>query len=65
MGGNLNCPLNPITGKRGSNLIPRQAVINTIELLQSEQDLHDICDCARENVPKRLLVRWAKELSIR
>ena len=42
MGGDLKCPLNPIIDKRGSNLIPRQAVINTIELLQSELDLHDI-----------------------
>ena len=42
MGGDLNCPLNPIIDKRGGNLIPRQAVINTIEFLQSELDLHDI-----------------------
>ena len=42
MGGDLNCPLNPIIDKRGGNLIPRQAVIITIELLQSELDLHDI-----------------------
>ena len=42
MGGDLNCPLNPIIDKRSGNLIPRQAVINTIELLQSELDLHDI-----------------------
>ena len=42
MGGDLNCPLNPIIGKRGGNLIPRQAVINTIEMLQSKLDLHDI-----------------------
>ena len=43
MGGDLNCPLISIIDKRGGgNLIPRQAVINTIELLQSELDLHDI-----------------------
>ena len=42
MRGDLNCPLNPIIDKRGGNLIPRQAVINTIKLLQSELDLHDI-----------------------
>ena len=42
MGGDLNCPLNPIIDERGGNLIPRQAVINTIEFLQSELDLHDI-----------------------
>ena len=32
MGGDLNCFLNPIIDKRGGNLIPRQAVINAIEL---------------------------------
>ena len=42
MGGDFFCPLNPIIGKRGNNLIPRQALINTIELLRSELDLHDI-----------------------
>ena len=42
MGGDLNCPLNPIIDKRGGNLIPKPSVINTIELLQSELDLHDI-----------------------
>ena len=42
MGGDLNCPLNPIIDKRSGKLIPRQAVINAIELLQSEIDLHDI-----------------------
>ena len=42
MGGDLNCHLNPIIDKRGGHLIQRQAVINTIELLQSELDLHDI-----------------------
>ena len=43
MGGDLNCPLNPIIiDKRGGNLIPRQAVINTTEMPQSELDLHDI-----------------------
>ena len=42
MGGDLNCPLNPIIDKRGGNLIPRQSLIKTIELLQSTLDLHDI-----------------------
>jgi len=42
MGGDFNCPLNPTVDKRGGNLFPRQSVINTIEELQLELDLHDI-----------------------
>ena len=42
MGGDFNCPLNPTVDKRGGNFFPRQSVINTIEELQSELDLHDI-----------------------
>ena len=42
MGGDFNCPLNPTVDKRGGNLFPRQSVLNTIEELQSELDLHDI-----------------------
>ena len=42
MGGDFNCPLNPIIEKRGGNLTPRQSVINTIGQIQSELDLHDI-----------------------
>ena len=42
VGGDFNCPLNPVFDKRGSSLIPRQCVISTIEQLQSELDLHDI-----------------------
>ena len=40
VGGDFNCPLNPIIDKRGGNLIPRQSVINAIG--QSKLDLHDI-----------------------
>ena len=42
MGGDFNCLLNPIVDKRGENLMPRQSVINVIERLQWELDLHDI-----------------------
>ena len=41
MGGDFNCPLNPIIDKRGGKLTPRQSVINTIEQIQSQLDLHD------------------------
>ena len=34
--------LNPIVDKRGGNLMPRRSVINAIERLQWELDLHDI-----------------------
>ena len=42
VGGDFNCPLNPVVDKRGGSLIPRQSVISTIEQLQSELDLYDI-----------------------
>ena len=34
MGGDFNCPLNPIVDKGGGNLMPRQSVINATESLQ-------------------------------
>ena len=42
MGGDFNCSLNPIVDKKGGILVPRQCVINAIEHLQWELDLHDI-----------------------
>jgi len=42
VGGDFNCPLNPVIDKRGGNMIPRQSVISIIQHLQSELDLHDI-----------------------
>ena len=57
MGRDFNCPLNPIIDKRGENLIPRQGVINTIESLQSELDLHDIW---RVKNPTRRSFTWSQ-----
>ena len=42
MEGDFNCPLNPIVEKRGGILMLGQSVINAIERLQCELDLHDI-----------------------
>ena len=42
VGEDFNCSLNPVVDKRGGSMIPRQSVINVIEQLQSELDLHDI-----------------------
>ena len=42
IGGDFNCPLDPIKDKKGGILIPRQHLINSIENIQSEFSLHDI-----------------------
>ena len=42
LGGDFNCPLNPSLDKRGGIMIPRKAVIESIECLQEELDLVDI-----------------------
>jgi len=42
MGEDCNSPLKLTVDKRGGNLFPRQSVINTMEELQSQLDLHDI-----------------------
>ena len=42
LGGDFNCPLNPILDKRGGIMIPRQSVVDSIESLQNELDLVDI-----------------------
>ena len=42
VGGDFNCPLNPVLDKRGGLMIPRKAVVNSIECVQSELDLVDI-----------------------
>ena len=42
IGGDFNCPPNPILDKRGGLLILRKSVVTTIENLQEELDLVDI-----------------------
>ena len=42
VGGDLNCPLNPVIVKRGGSMIARQSVITVIEQLQSDLDLYDL-----------------------
>ena len=42
IGGDFNCPLHPVKDKMGGILIPRQHLINSIESIQSEFNLHDI-----------------------
>ena len=42
LGGDINCPLNPSLDKRGGIMIPRKAVIESIECLRDELDLIDI-----------------------
>lgn len=57
VGGDFNCPLNPVIDKRGGSMIPRQFVINVIEQLQSELDLHDIW---RVNNPTIRSFTWSQ-----
>ena len=42
IGGDFNCPLNPVLDKKGGLLIPRKSVVATIDNLQEELDLVDI-----------------------
>ena len=42
-GGDFNCPPNLFLDKKGGLLIPRKSVVTTIENLQEELDLVDIC----------------------
>ena len=43
LGGDFNCPLNPLLDKKGGILTPKKSVVKTIESLQDELDLVDIC----------------------
>ena len=42
IGGDFNCPPNPLLDKKGGLLIPRKSVVATIDNLQEELDLVDI-----------------------
>ena len=44
IGGDFNCPPNPILDKKGGLLIPRKSVVTKIENLREELDLVDIYD---------------------
>ena len=39
LGGDFNCPLNPLLDKKGGILTPRKSVVKTIESLQDELDI--------------------------
>ena len=57
IGGDFNCPLDPAKDKKGGILIPRQHLINSIENIQSEFNLHDIW---RVKNPTTLSFTWSK-----
>ena len=42
VGGDFNCPLNPILDKTGGLLVPRKSVVASTECFQAELDLVDI-----------------------
>lgn len=57
IGGDFNCPLNPFVDKKGGIMIPRQSVINAIEEIQTDFDLHDIW---RIKNPNTLSYSWGQ-----
>ena len=57
IGGDFNCPLNPILDKKGGLLNPRKSVVATIENLQEEFDLVDIW---RVKNPERKSFTWSQ-----
>ena len=42
LGGDLNCPLNPMLDKKGGILLPRKSVVAKIDCLCADLDLVDI-----------------------
>ena len=56
MGGDFNCPLNPLMDKKGGLLSPRKSVVSTIRNLQEEFDLVDIW---RVKNPQKKSFTWS------
>ena len=42
VGGDFNCPINPILDKKGASLLPRKSVVASISCFQEDLDLVDI-----------------------
>ena len=42
VGGDFNCPLNPVLDKKGGSLTPRKSVVTSIDCFREELDLVDI-----------------------
>ena len=42
VGGDFNCPLNPILDKKGGSVLPRSSVLERIACLQEDLDLVNI-----------------------
>lgn len=57
IGGDFNCPLDPAKDRKGGISIPRLHLINSIENIQSEFNLHDIW---RVKNPSTLSFTWSK-----
>ena len=55
LGGNFNCPLNPMLDKKGGILLPRKSVIATIDCLCADFDLVDIW--SEKSVHKKLYLQ--------
>ena len=61
IGGDFNCPPNPILDKKGGLLIPRKSVATIIENLKEELDLVDIW---RVKNPERKSLTWSQNSPI-
>ena len=59
IGGDFNCPLNPLLDKKGGVMTPKRAVIENIFCMQSELDLIDIW---RTKNPETKSYTWSQNL---